>query len=173
MRQGTCVSCGLATTIRSFYSFEGKTFCEPCVWKASKEAEERGQPSEYVSLQDNSICIRCGADNDQSDFPLVGGKPLCPQCGGLVTNRPYPNWLKVSLALLLLLLAVALLHRRKYFRAGKDMYKGERLVHEGRFADAIPYLQRTVATAPESDKGVLLLAKAALLTGNVEVAQEA
>lgn len=173
MRQGTCVGCGLITSIRSFYSFEGKTYCEPCVWKASREARESGRPGEYTSLPDNSVCARCGSENAESEFPVVAGIPLCPPCGGRVTNWPYPNWLKISLAFLLLLLAVALVHGRRYFRAGSDMYKGERLVHDGRFADAVPYLQRTVAIAPESDKGVLLLAKAALLTGNVAVAQKA
>jgi hypothetical protein len=82
-------------------------------------------------------------------------------------------WLKASLACLLALLLVALVHGKKYFRAGSDMYKGERLVHEGHYADAVPYLQRTIEIAPGSDKAVLLLSKAALLTGNVEIAQKA
>ena len=173
MRQGTCVGCGLTTSIRSFYSFEGKTYCEPCVWKASREAKENGRPGEYTSVPDNSVCARCGAENPDSEFPLVAGAPLCPQCGGRVTDWPYPSWLKISLAFLLLLLAAALVHGRRYFRAGSDMYKGERLVRDGRFADAVPYLQRTVAVAPESDKGVLLLAKAAILTGDLAVAEKA
>src|SRR6266404_2052989 len=117
MRQGTCCECGLTTSIRSFYRVNGKTYCEPCVWKASREAMESGQASEYVSLKDNTICLRCGKDNGASDFPLVGDKPFCYSCGELITNWPYPKWLKVSLACLLVLLLVALVHGRKYFRA--------------------------------------------------------
>src|SRR5215469_11095828 len=173
MRQATCAGCGLTTGIRSFYSFEGKTYCEPCVWRASREAKETGRPSEYVSLQDNSVCVRCGISNGESDFLLTRGKPLCPGCSALIAHWPYPSWLKVSLALLLLLLAVALVHGKKYFVAGSNLYKGERLVRQGRFSEALPYLQRTVRTAPESDKGVLLLAQAALETGDIRIAQEA
>jgi hypothetical protein len=107
MRQGTCCECGLTTSIRSFYSFNGKTYCEPCVWKASREAKERGEPSDYISLTDNSICARCGAySGDTADHPIVGKLPLCPNCAPQVSNWPYPMWLKAALAGLLLLLTL-------------------------------------------------------------------
>ena len=173
MRQGTCCQCGLTKSIRSFYSLNGMTYCEPCVWKASREAKESGLPSEYISLTDNTVCVRCGADNGSMDFPLVGKHPFCPTCGPLVSNWPYPQWLRLSLVGLLLLLAVALVHGRKYFHAGRTMYIGERLVRQGRYADALPYLQETLQIAPDSDKAVLLAAKAALLSGDIQTAQKA
>src|SRR5713226_8582731 len=114
MQQATCAGCGLATGVRSFYRFEDRTYCEPCVSKVSREAKENGRPSQYISLKDNSVCLRCGADNGQADFPLVGDKPFCPSCGELVTQWPYPVWLKASLACLLALLLVALVHGKKY-----------------------------------------------------------
>ena len=53
------------------------------------------------------------------------------------------------------------------------MYIGERLVEEDKFEQAVPYLQETLKIAPGSDKAVLLLAKAALKSGNVQVAATA
>jgi tetratricopeptide (TPR) repeat protein len=50
------------------------------------------------------------------------------------------------------------------------MYKGERLVEEKRYAEALPYLKETLKIAPRSDKAVLLTAKAALLTGDMQTA---
>lgn len=173
MRQETCCQCGITAPRRSFYSLNGQTYCEPCVWKASKEAKDRGFPSEYLSLKDHSLCARCGADNGTSDFAVSGNVALCPPCTDLVSDWPYPGWLKGSLAFLLILLAIALVNGKKYFRAGHDMYRGERLVSQKHYADALPFLQRTVALAPNSDKAVLLLSKAALLTGNIDVAQKA
>ena len=174
MRQATCCQCGLTTTIRSFYNMKGKTYCEPCVWKASREAKEAGQPAAYVALQDNSICSRCGAySGDSSDHPIVGKIPLCLNCAPQVSNWPYPSWLKISLALLLLLLVVALLHGRRYFHAGRTMYVGERLVEKHDYEKALPYLQETLRIAPESDKAVLLTAKAALSIGDVDAADKA
>lgn len=174
MRQGTCADCGLTTSIRSFYEFQGKTYCEPCVWRLSRQAKERGEPGDYVSLTDNSVCARCGAySGDQSDHSIIGKLPLCGGCAALVKNWPYPTWLKTALTVLLVLFVVALIHGRKYFSAGRDMYLGERLVEQKRYAEAVPYLQNTLKTAPDSDKAALLTAKAALLSGNPLVAQDA
>jgi len=173
MRQGTCCQCGLTTSLRSFYSLNGMTYCEPCVWKASREARENGLPAEYVSLTDNSVCARCGVHNDAAEFPLIGKHPMCPTCGPLVSDWPYPQWLKLALLGLLALLVVALLHGRKYFHAGRTMYIGERLVGEKHYAEALPFLKETLQVAPASDKAVLLAAKAALLSGDVESAQKA
>lgn len=174
MRQATCCECGLTTTVRSFYRMNGKTYCEPCVWKASREAKAAGQPAEYVALQDNSVCGRCGAySGDSSDHPIVGKIPLCSTCAPQVSNWPYPGWLKISLAVLLLLLVVALLHGRRYFHAGRTMYVGERLVEKHEYESAIPYLQETLRIAPESDKAALLTAKAALSIGDINTADKA
>jgi tetratricopeptide repeat protein len=174
MRQATCTQCGLTTTVRSFYNMNGKTYCEPCVWKASKEAKEAGLPADYVALEDNSICGRCGAySGDTADHPIVGKLPLCPNCAPQVSNWPYPAWMKASLAALLLLLLVALVHGRRYFHAGRTMYVGERLVDEKHYEQALPYLTETLKIAPESDKAVLLTAKAALAIGDVSTADKA
>jgi thioredoxin-like negative regulator of GroEL len=65
-----------------------------------------------------------------------------------------------------MLLVVALVRGRKYFHAGREMYVGEKLVSQGRYAEAVPHLQQTVQVARNSDKAVLLMAKASLLSGN-------
>jgi hypothetical protein len=174
MRQGTCFGCGLTTSIRSFYSFQERTYCEPCVWKASREAKEKGEPSEYASLTDNSVCARCGiSSGDAAEHPLIGKLPLCATCAPQVSNWPYPVWLKASLAALVILLAFALVHGRKYFHAGRTMYIGERLVRENHFAEALPYLLETISIAPQSDKAVLLAAMAALKSGDPDAANRA
>jgi hypothetical protein len=53
------------------------------------------------------------------------------------------------------------------------MYIGERLVDDGRYAEALPYLRETLRVAPGSDKAVLLTAKAALKAGDVDTASKA
>jgi hypothetical protein len=153
--------------VRSFYLLKDKMYCEPCVWKASRDAKEKGEPSEYVSLTDNSVCARCGASSELTDFATVGGQALCPNCSQQVQDWPTPNWLKLGL------LGVALVNGRKYFHAGRSLYVGERLVDEGRFDRALPYLQQSLRVAPESDKAVLLTAKVALMTGRVDIADQA
>jgi hypothetical protein len=173
MREGVCCQCGMSANLRSFYRLHGKIYCEPCVWKASREAKEKGEPGEYASLTDHSVCVRCGAFNDGADFALVGEQALCPSCGQLVQAWPYPSWLKLGLACVLGLLVIALWNGRKYFHAGRSLYVGERLVEEGSFEKALPYLQESVRIAPESDKAALLTARAALMTDQVGIADQA
>ena len=91
----------------------------------------------------------------------------------VIKDWDYPVWLKISLAFLLLLLVVALAHGRQYFRAGKSMYRGERLVEQGKYSEALPHLKETLVVAPNSDKASLLTAKAALMIGDVASADKA
>jgi hypothetical protein len=99
MRQATCSQCGLTTTVSLFCSMNGKIYCEPCVWKAAKEAKERGQPAEYVVLQDNSVCAQCGAySGDMVDHPIIGNLPMCSNCAPQEAGSRYLDWLKVGLA---------------------------------------------------------------------------
>jgi hypothetical protein len=176
MREGTCVGCGLTASIGSFYSIDGKLYCEPCSWKEERAAAERGEKLEKISVVDGSVCARCtavAADTGSADFPIFKGLPLCPNCQQQIGNWPYPAWLKASLAGLLILLAVALIHGRKYFHAGRMMYAGERLVEHGKYREAVPFLKDADELAPQSDKASLLLAKAALHIGDVRTAQKA
>src|SRR5260370_34705530 len=152
----------------------GITYCEACVQKASQEANQRGQLSSYVPLINKSICARCNTYiGSSSDAVQIGNLRFCAACGPLIKDWDYPQWLKVSLAALLLLLVVALAHGRRYFHAGREMYVGERLAKQGRYTQALPHLKETLRTAPQSDKAALLAAKAALLIGDVDTADKA
>ena len=166
MQETKCSDCGLIEPLRSFYSLNGKTYCEPCVWKASKEAAARNEPSEYISLGYDTACARCGKDAETGVLSKVGEISLCEECRAFVYSWQYPKWLKLGLAGLLVLLALSLLHGRKYFQAGRSLYRGEQLVDERHYREAIPYLRSTVSIAPGSDKGVLLYAIACLRSGD-------
>jgi tetratricopeptide (TPR) repeat protein len=174
MSEATCRQCGQTFPVRSLFDLNGATFCGPCVRDASKEARERGLPSLYMPLISKSICARCNTYiGSSSDAVQIGNLRFCATCGPLIKDWDYPQWLKISLAALLLLLVVALAHGRKYFHAGREMYLGERLVAQGRYAVALPHLQETLRIAPRSDKAVLLGAKAALLSGDFDSADKA
>jgi tetratricopeptide (TPR) repeat protein len=176
MREATCSGCGLTAPIGSFYSIKDKLFCEPCSWKEERSAAERGEKLEKVSIVDGSVCARCNTRADatgSADWPVFKGAPLCPNCQLQIQNWPYPVWLKASLAGLLILLAIALIHGRKYFHAGRVLYVGERLANRGKYREAVPLLKEADEIAPQSDKASLLLANAALHIGDFPTAQKA
>ncbi|HKW64046.1 MAG TPA: hypothetical protein VJN89_15950 [Candidatus Acidoferrum sp.] len=174
MSESNCTHCGKSFSIRSLYDLNGAAYCASCVQDAARQAKERGQPSAYAPLINKSICARCNTYiGSAPDAVQIGALRFCAKCGPLIKDWDYPQWLKLSLAALLLLLVVALAHGRKYFHAGREMYVGEHLVAKGHYTESLPHLQETLRIAPNSDKAVLLTAKAALLSGDVETASKA
>ncbi|HET6930726.1 MAG TPA: hypothetical protein VFI45_10440 [Candidatus Acidoferrum sp.] len=167
MSQVSCCDCSKTVSGGEAYESNGKVYCAPCVQAAAERAKAAGQPVAVARYVDKSICARCNTYIGEGGGIAVGNARLCPGCSERVQDWPYPQWLKLSLAGLLFLLAFALLHGRKYFQAGKDLYRGEQLVEKGRYQEALPYLKATMKLAPNSDKGALLTAKAALLSGDV------
>src|SRR5260370_36988732 len=174
MSERTCSQCGQPFAVGSWFALNGTTYGEPCVQKASREAKERGLLFSYMPLINKSICARCNTYiGSSANAVQIGNLRFCAACGPLIKDWDYPQWLKMSLAALLLLLVVALAHGRKYFHAGPEMYIGDRLAAKGRYSEARPHLQETLRIAPGSDKAVLLAAKAALLTGDRDSADTA
>jgi hypothetical protein len=174
MSEATCIQCGKSSSIRFLFDLNGATYCGSCVQEASRQAKERGQPSSYAPLINKSICARCNTYiGGTPDAVQIGALRFCAACSKTIRDWTYPAWLKAALAFLFMLLVVALVHGRKYFHAGRELYIGERLVQKRRYADALPHLKETLRIAPASDKAALLGAKAALLSGDFETADRA
>lgn len=170
MRQASCSQCAISGPLQTYFGHGNQIYCADCAEFLRIETVPGARPAPLV---DPTICSRCKVDNGNTEFPLFGTSRLCPACYDSVDSHPYPAWLKVGLLALLALLVVALVNGRKYFHAGRSLYVGERLVDEGHFEQALPYLQETLRVAPESDKAVLLAAKAALMAGQVDIADKA
>jgi hypothetical protein len=174
MSDASCSGCGTATPMNSLYDLNGKAFCAACVKPAIESAKASGQPTSVFPLVDKLLCARCNSYlSEGAAFVQSGHLRFCEPCGARVKDWKYPQWLRLSFAGLLLLLVVALAHGSKFFTAGKSLYVGDRLVAERKYAEALPYLEKTVSIAPASDKAVLLAAKAALLSGRPDLAGKA
>ncbi len=170
MRHATCSQCGKSGPMGSYFVYGNQIYCPDCKEFLRFETVPGASPA---ALLDPTICARCGADNGNSEYQRLGALPFCQTCHSYVSAHPYPAWLKAGLFALLALLVVALVHGRRYFSAGRQMYIGEKLVEEGKCAIAVGHLKQTVQVAPGSDKAVLLLAKASLLSGDPETAEHA
>ena len=168
MLQGKCAQCGTSYSLSLFQRVDGRLLCWRCAKDAVEQAQARGASAEIASIIDPTICCRCEADNGSTEFPLIGGFPFCARCASGLRPGTFPPWLKLSLAGLLVLLGVALVHGARYFKAGKALVLGERLVAARQYEPAISQLKATLAIAPDCEKAVLLLAKADLLSGRYD-----
>lgn len=167
----SCGQCSRELPTNQAFELNGKVYCEACARVAIKEAQQSGQPTDVTRVVDKTICARCNTYS--STLLEIGKLRLCEPCAALVQEWPYPQRLKLSLVGLCVLLAFALHHGRKYFEAGKNLYRGEQLIEKGQYAKALTYLKEALRIAPESDKGALLTAKAALLSGDILAADKA
>ena len=172
MLQGKCEQCGLTDSAGSFKSVNGKLCCGRCAQQLAEQAQEKKQNLEIARVIDPTICSQCRADNGYQEFRLIGNMPFCPRCEAALYERPFPPWLRLGLAGLLALLGFALVHGAPFFKAGRSLAIGERLVAYRRYSEAIPPLHTTLAIAPDCEKCVLLLGKAELLTGKFEEANK-
>lgn len=174
MSELTCSACGASTPIKSLYDLNGKAHCAACAQHALEVAKSSGQPTNVSALANKLLCARCNTYLSEGAQSLQSGNlRFCEPCGAMVKDWQYPQWLRLSFAGLLLLLVVALAHGTKYFSAGKSLYIGERLLEEKKYSEALPYLQKTLSVAPNSDKAALLGAKTAILSGRPDIASQA
>ncbi len=171
MLQGKCQQCGATGALNTFKGVADLLLCPRCTQQAVEQAKAQRQSLEVVNILDPTICYKCQMDNGSQELPLVGGLPFCSRCREALYERPFPEWLRLSLIGLLALLAFALVHGKPFFKAGKDLVRSERLVNLHHNAEAIPGLKATLALAPDCERCALLLAKADLLTGDALDAQ--
>jgi tetratricopeptide (TPR) repeat protein len=172
MLQGKCGQCGATGALNTFKGVNDRLLCLRCTQQLAEQAKARKQSLKVASVLDPTLCYKCGMDNGSQELPRVGGLPFCMHCREGLYDRPFPNWLRLALVGLLALLAIALVHGKPFFQAGKDLVRSERLINARRYADAIPGLKATLAVAPDCEKCALLLAKADLLTGEALNAQQ-
>ncbi len=165
MRQEKCATCGNKLPLDSLLWHGDAFYCEGCAQKKHEEAAATKQKIEFSSVIDPTICAKCGADNGSSEYPPIAGLPYCQPCTESLYRRSLPRWLQLSLVGLLVLLGYSLVHGSQYFRLGRSLVQGERLIEQKRYAEAAPVLQEVVNGAPDCEKCILLLAKAYFLSG--------
>jgi hypothetical protein len=172
MLQGKCEQCGASDSVALFLSVDGKLLCQRCAEQVVEQAKANRTAVQIVSIIDPTVCYQCKADHGSQELPLIGGLPFCARCAPGLYERPFPPWIKLTLAGLLVLLGLALVHGNRYFKAGKALVLGERLVTARQYEPAIPQLQAALVIAPDCEKAVLLLGKADLLTGRYQEANK-
>jgi len=172
MQTAKCEACGSQRPRAEMIRLNEKTLCEPCAEKELSQLQAAQQTTRVARGVDPTICTQCKADFGSTPLPLIGALPFCNACSQALYNRPFPEWLKSSLAGLFLLLAVALWHGIPYFKAGRSLVLGERAIEHHDYRRATPYLEQVLQVSPSSQKAVLLAAKAYVLSGDIAGAQK-
>lgn len=176
MRSARCEQCGASGPLgEMLYLTRGPQqllYCKTCATQALSEPRAQSEKRGVQAAMDPTVCGMCRTDYGSTELASAGGLPVCETCRHTLYNRPFPQWLKLSFVALLLLLAVALAHSGRYFRAARSLTRGERFLKQKQYTAAVPLLEQAVKLVPGAQEPILLAAKAHLLSGELGKANE-
>ena len=172
MRTERCGECGAVTPIAGMWRVADAPCCGAC---AERVVAERGpfREDQVARMFDATVCANCGFDGGERELPRLANLPTCEGCCERLRNRPFPLWIRASLAALLALLVASQVVGARYFGAATNVVRAERRIGEKEYAEASALLAAALKEAPDSGKALLLKAKADFLAGNPAAAFEA
>jgi hypothetical protein len=150
VKQLACEGCGRRLPMNDLHSVFGRTLCETCKDRAIEERPDGRAPAESVfQHRDPTVCAACGKDCVMVELAKVAGLPVCPTCEAQLLKRPFPAWVKLSFAAILLLAAVETARNWRLFQAYFEIPRAIRAFDEGRVEEASELMTRAAAHVPE------------------------
>jgi hypothetical protein len=102
--------------MREMFDVGGRTFCETC---ADAFCREHGDTAEASIRQhvDPTICANCGFDGGEQPHGQLMRSPMCAKCIDFFRNRPFPKWVVLSFAGVLLFVVVSFVCNLRFLQA--------------------------------------------------------
>ena len=168
MRKTPCAACAADVALGETFRVAGKTpLCEPCANAALQQLGLKTVPAGTVERNiDPTLCGRCGVDWGTAELGRVGSTPLCATCTAHVRNFPFPRWVKVSFAVLMVVVVADAIINARYVFALRALKQGSRLAQAGNVDGAADQLEaasrhvkgsREVHLAAVTFRGISLL----------------
>ncbi len=117
MIKAKCTQCGRTLPIKETSKTDDRILCAECYEKLTSTGTAA---SEFRYQTDPTVCGRCGFDNGSTPLPTLANLPMCQQCTDSLRNRPFPSWIKVSLAGLIIFVVLAAVWNMRFFLAWQD-----------------------------------------------------
>lgn len=147
MRYGHCSVCARERPLGELIDIGGSTLCEEC---AGNEVS-RNPGATGSRIADPTVCTRCGMDNGSAELDLLAGLPFCRECTSLLRNRPFPDWIKIAVAVVVALAVISVWANRRYFEAYLMIGKANRAAEAGDFKTASERMGRAAELVPENE----------------------
>jgi hypothetical protein len=106
--------------MNSVFTFRGSPICEACLDQMIMQ-DESVKAEDISRHLDPTVCINCQGDNGNIPLDMLAGLPTCSACTAYFRNRPFPAWLKVGFALLIVIVILHLAYNRRFWLAYQDL----------------------------------------------------
>lgn len=167
MRQCRCERCGGDFPMNETLRARDSVLCDACY---DQLAAERDSPETDLERQmDPTICANCQRDVGDTDLPRLAGLPVCGACETFFRNRPFPPWIKMAFAAVIVLVVVSLAWNARFFQAYRGVERSFVLIGQGEPVAAAAQMALAAERVPEcQDLRVL----AAFMEGMALLSQE-
>jgi tetratricopeptide (TPR) repeat protein len=149
MQETTCAACQAQVPKSQAFTAEGRTFCASCLKELRDGLDKNETITGFSRIVDPTVCVHCAADNGAVEWPHLGGVPTCDKCTDFFRHRPFPQWLKVSAAVFLLVAIVAFVHNWRFFIAYVEYLRGLRALEQQHVESGIELLDSAAKRLPE------------------------
>lgn len=151
MKHVSCQRCNAQLPLGDAIRFFDRTLCLNCA-----QAEKQQLPPDQevpegaiYNETDPTICRECQHDNGTEDLQRVAGVPLCGNCDQKYRSRPFPTWLKLSFAAVVMLAIIAFVRNERFYRAYVQKVEAKRAMQRGDFDAHVTLIQTAAALVPE------------------------
>jgi len=128
---------------------DGRPLCGKCASAFGDEELNALSDEDVVRQVDPTICAKCGVDNGEQEHGRVAGSPTCEACDYQLRHRPFPGWVKLSLAGLLVLAAITLVQNVRFFQGYAEIQRAFRAISAGKIEHAAGLMHTAAQHVPE------------------------
>jgi hypothetical protein len=143
-----CEQCGGEFPMNGTLRVEERVLCGECCRKIL--AEKHAPVEDLQPQSDPTVCVNCGKDNGTAELPLLAERPVCDACQAFFRNRPFPLWIKLSLAAVLTLVVVSFVWNMRFYRAYAAMQRFAACSSQGQVEAAAEQMTAAATYVPES-----------------------
>jgi tetratricopeptide (TPR) repeat protein len=148
MKQVRCEDCLIEYPINDTFKVSGKAVCQACGDKILSDKNLKFRPTVERQL-DPTICFNCRKDNGNIDLPALSGLPACEQCQDSFLNRPFPQWIKVAMVGVVVLVIVSFVWNMRFIKAYSQIKTSYRQLSAGEIEKAAASMSAATSNVPE------------------------
>lgn len=149
MNRFKCERCGNTFPMNGMFKASDRNFCGDCVEEALQDPD---MPLEgAVERQiDPTVCAKCGYDNGSVALEKCAGMPVCHQCDDFLRHRPFPGWIKLSFAILIVVVVFSMLWNWRFIQGYQEMNASYKYLQIGDIKEASASMSDAARKIPES-----------------------
>jgi predicted nucleic acid-binding Zn-ribbon protein len=148
MRHVTCENCGGEFPRGESFEVLGKTSCRKCLEQAIAQGAKYHE-QDIRRLVDPTVCGNCGNDAGDFDHALLAGVPMCEACIHRFRHRPFPVWIKIAGAAVVVLALFSFARNLRFIQGHIEANRAGRAFQAGDLDAAADLMAAAAAHVPE------------------------